>query len=170
MKSRLVAVLALTMILGAYYGSAWACGGDDYWSEPAQVKTWYSRQLVSFTVADSKVTDDFLKDVLTSVGLSPCGVVEKDLIGQDVKVIRACRSNVKMQAISVRWDVYNECTQVLVRLLNRSGSQGTLEVLTRTKWGKDGTSFSPANEKSTRAAALAQLVASKVQEKLEQLK
>lgn len=170
MKRRLAAVLTLSVVIGLQSGRALACDGDGYWPEPAQVKTWWSRQMVSFAAADAKVTDELLKEVMASAGLSPCPMGEKDLIGQDVKVIRACRSNVLVQGISVQWDVCNECTQVLIRLLDRSGPQGTIEVLTRTKWGKNGEPFSQADDKAKRAPALALLVASKLQEKLAQLK
>src|SRR6266436_5820714 len=91
-RSLLQASLIFVALLGGR-DSAYGCDGDQYWAEPRRIKTWMLRATVKFMAPNAVVSDEFLRQALSEAQLAPCTFFERDLVGQDVHIEKALRSN-----------------------------------------------------------------------------
>jgi hypothetical protein len=163
---------ALT-VLGFLFVGDWAhgCDGDQYWPEPRRVKTWILRATVKFTAPNAVVSEEFLRQVLSEGQLAPCAILEKDLVGQEVQVEKALRSNAFKSPPTGGWVTVPVFNQLMVRLLTRSPGQGVIEILSRTKL-KRGNSLVEAVDPPDNAAAVAaaQRVSDQIEQKFDKLR
>lgn len=130
------------------------CSGDHYWdADPEGTLTWYPRGAeIPIRLPLSRALE-VIQHALQNAGVPSCDA-QKDLVGQHVKVVRAFRSDTKQTRIPAGFNVHQDYSQVMVRIINRGANDYAAQILTRSKWGQGREQPSEKADQYERCAAL----------------
>ena len=163
LRFALLSSVALMVSLPSMHGD---CSGDQYWdADPEGTLTWFTRSPdIPMHLALPQVVEA-VRSALQNAGLPVCDNSERDLLSQKVKVVRAFQAEKLDTRIPDKFNAnIRDCSQVMVRIIDRDRDGYAVQILTRSKWARGDARPSHVADQERRCAASA--IANKVRSHL----